>query len=382
MGTVYVLRYAERWETIHCDKTSEARAAALRKQIELHTGKVEDPKPKPRKAADEMALDIAIDRYIENRGQQRNWRKRTYRAYEQALQLFCQSCKKQRLDEVNGDDLRKFVAFLRKYKKSTREPYDDRSIWNHFNNVVTFLNAHGKRNLVESRDWPKYEEKKVKPFDEADLGRLLQFADEDEQDVLEFYLGIGFRNGEGEHLEWPDIDLRNKEVHVYSKRDRFGWEVKDSEQRIVGISDRLAERLAARHKRHPGNGLVFPNTLGKPDKHLLRIIKRVALRAGLNCGKCAGTHERKRVTCSTHPVCHRWILRTMRKTWATFQVRSGADPVTVKEDLGHSSLVTTLGYLSAEDRRCATRRAQINAADARVRKYTEKYTEQNDSLLQ
>jgi hypothetical protein len=56
----------------------------------------------------------------------------------------------------------------------------------------------------------------------------------------------------------------------------------------------------------------------------------------------------------------------MRKTWATFQVRSGTDPVTVKDDLGHSSLVTTLGYLSAEDRRSAVRRAQINAADARV----------------
>ena len=201
------------------------------------------------------------------------------------------------------------------------------------------------------------------------LARLLQCADEDEADVLEFYLGVGFRNGEGEHIEWQDIDLRNKEVHIYSKRDTFGWEVKDSEERIVGICDRLAERMAARHTRHPGDGLVFPNSLGKPDKHLLRIIKRVALRAGLNCGKCAGTHERKRVTCRTHPVCRRWILHTMRKTWATFQVRSGADPVTVKEDLGHSSLVTTLGYLSAEDRRSAVRRAQINAADARVRQY-------------
>lgn len=59
----------------------------------------------------------------------------------------------------------------------------------------------------------------------------------------------------------------------------------------------------------------------------------------------------------------------MRKTWATFQSRSGADVRTIQQDLGHSSLVTTLNYLTAEDRRSAVRRAQINAADARVRQH-------------
>jgi len=42
--------------------------------------------------------------------------------------------------------------------------------------------------LVEQRDWPKYEKKKVKPYDEPDLAHLIQFADEDEADVIEFYL--------------------------------------------------------------------------------------------------------------------------------------------------------------------------------------------------
>jgi integrase len=66
----------------------------------------------------------------------------------------------------------------------------------------------------------------------------------------------------------------------------------------------------------------------------------------------------------------------MRKTWATYQVRSGVDPVTVQEDLGHSSLVTTLGYLSAEDRRSAVRRTQINAADERWRQHIEQHPTQ------
>jgi hypothetical protein len=92
-------------------------------------------------------------------------------------------------------------------------------------------------------------------------------------------------------VEWPDINLRTREVKVYSKRERYHWQVKDSEQRNIGINDKLAERLAARHKRCPGNGLVFPNRQGNPDTHLLRIIKRVALRPGLNCGQCVGSGE-------------------------------------------------------------------------------------------
>ncbi len=229
------------------------------------------------------------------------------------------------------------------------------------------MNAIGRRELIPQDEWPKYEEPKVVPYDPETMARLLQFADVEERDVLESFLGNGFRNGEWTHTEWPDIDLRNKEIHVYSKQERFGWQVKDSEQRIIGISDSLAQRLDARHKRHPGNGLVFPNTKGKPDKHLLRVIKRVALRAGLNCGQCMGTHERKRVSCATHPVCHKWIIHTMRKTWATIQNLIGVDRTTIQEHLGHSSADTTKRYLASIDRRSPRRREQINAAAALVR---------------
>jgi integrase/recombinase XerD len=325
------------------------------------------------KEKDTGALDVLVDKYLDvqdGRAAQRNWRKHTLQCYRLGLKLFMQSCMpKTRLEEIDGDDLRNFKVFLRKYRTKLDKPYDDRSIWNHFNNVVSFISANRKRNLVEARDWPKFEKKKVTCYDEADLERLLQFADENEADVLRFFLGVGFRKRGGTHVEWVDIDFKNREIHIYSKREKFRWQVKDSEQRIVGISERLAERLTVRHKRHPGNGLVAPNTMGKPDKHLLRVIKRVALRAGLNCGKCTGIQERKRVTCLIDPVCRKWIIHTARKNLATFQHREGTDVRTIQQDLGHSSLVTTLNYLEAEDRRSAVRRAQINAADARVRQF-------------
>jgi len=314
-----------------------------------------------------VTVESAISMYLTTgKAAEKDWRKHTLQCYTLALKLFRESCKKTFLEEIDGDDLRQFKIFLRSQKTSIGKNIDPRTVWNHFNNVVGFLNSYGRKELIPQSEWPKYEEKEVVSYDPEKLERLLKFADVDETDVIEFFLGVGFRNGEGTHIEWHDIDLRNKEVHVYSKRERFDWQVKDSEQRIIGISDRLAERLNARHKRHPGDGLVFANSRGNPDKHLLRVIKRVAFRAGLNCGQCMGTYERKRVSCSTHPVCRKWVVHTFRKTWATFQARIGTPVPTIKDDLGHSSLATTQKYLASEERRSPTRRQQINAADALV----------------
>jgi integrase len=271
------------------------------------------------------------------------------------------------LHEIDADDLRTFKIFLRAQRTSTGKKIEPRTTYNHFLNVISFLNSYGRRDIIPQSEWPVYEEKKVVAYDPDAMNRLLQFADEDEADVIEFFLGIGFRNGEGTHLEWVDIDLKNSEVHTYSKQVKYGWKVKDCEERIIGISDNLVSRLAARHRRHPGSGLVFANTKGKPDKHLLRIVKRVALRAKLNCGQCTATHERKRVSCATHAVCRRWIVHTLRKTWATFQARIGTPLPTIRQDLGHSSVETTMRYLAADDRSSERRRRQINAADALVR---------------
>jgi len=111
---------------------------------------------------------------------------------------------------------------------------------------------------------------------------------------------------------------------------------------------------------------VFPNSSGNPDTHLLRIIKQVAFRAGLNCGQCVGTHQRKRMSCAEAPVCRKWILHTMRKTWASFQDRIRTDFATIQRELGHSSPVTTRKYLAAQDHNTPRRREQINAAAALV----------------
>jgi hypothetical protein len=122
MGTIYVLRYAGKWETLKdCPGTTEARVAAKRKEIELFTVGIEQPRLK-HKAQNARAIDVLIDKYLSERAVQRNWRKHTQQAYALGLKLFLQSLKpsgKTMLDEIEGDDLRNYAAYLRKYRTSS-----------------------------------------------------------------------------------------------------------------------------------------------------------------------------------------------------------------------------------------------------------------------
>jgi integrase/recombinase XerD len=95
------------------------------------------------------------------------------------------------------------------------------------------------------------------------------------------------------HTEWHDIDFNQMEVSICLKEQKYRWRVKDKEKSIVRVLDALVERLRDRRRRHPNDMLVFENRNGGPDVQLLRSIKRLALRAGLNCGHCVAKPKQK-----------------------------------------------------------------------------------------
>ena len=72
--------------------------------------------------------------------------------------------------------------------------------------------------------------------------------------------------------------------------------------------------------------LLFPNSLGKPDLHLLRILKRVSRKAGLS---------------------GRIDLHKFRATAATRWHANGMNIQDVKAFLGHRDIQTTMKYLAA-----------------------------------
>ena len=65
---------------------------------------------------------------------------KTLAAYSTALSYFTESCPKLYLEDIERKDLLKFSAFLRDEKEQA-----PRSVYNKFENVMTFLKAHGIR---------------------------------------------------------------------------------------------------------------------------------------------------------------------------------------------------------------------------------------------
>ena len=76
---------------------------------------------------------------------------KTLAAYRTALNYFTESCPKLYLEDLERRDLLKFSAFLRDEKE-----LHPRTVYNKFENVMSFLKAQGIRGLVGKNDWPRY----------------------------------------------------------------------------------------------------------------------------------------------------------------------------------------------------------------------------------
>ncbi len=97
-------------------------------------------------------------------------------AYTTALNYFTESCPKIYLQDIDRTDLLKFCAFLSDKKK--RAP---RSVYNKFENVMTFLKANGIRGLVGKNDWPRYTEEEAEMYEPAELDKLFKACDAEER---------------------------------------------------------------------------------------------------------------------------------------------------------------------------------------------------------
>jgi len=174
-------------------------------------------------------------------------------AYTTALNYFTESCPKLYLQDIERADLLKFSAFLRDKKKQA-----PRSVYNKFENVMTFLKANRIRGLVGKNDWPRYTEEEPKMYEKAELTKLLAACDVEERLWYEFFLMTGMREQEVMYTYWSDVNFAASTVRVSHKPDR-GWTPKAYKEREVPIPSKLAKGLKAwKAKADKTCGLVFP----------------------------------------------------------------------------------------------------------------------------
>src|SRR5579862_4998789 len=66
----------------------------------------------------------------------------------------------------------------------------------------------------------------------------------------------GVREQEAMHLEWSDIDTERKTLKLQSKIKRWGFRMKDFEERELPLTDDLLERLMGYKRDHAEPGTL------------------------------------------------------------------------------------------------------------------------------
>ena len=330
-------------------KDAQDAADALPDVIEAQSKNLTLDELEESRNASRLLIRTAVETYLE---QKKSKAPRTVVAYRFVLNQFMSSIGKVRfMDEITPDVLRGFKRTME------AEGFAGKTIDTRLNILYFLLKKNGVTARLPKDEMPTIEDEPAVPFSEEELEKLLAAMNEEEKIRYKFFLGTAARDREVTFAAWNDINFEKKTFTVRSKPD-VGFTVKNHESRTMRIPSSLVELLKERRKHAPHERWIFVNEEGRPDNHFLRKLKRIALRAGVNCGQCRTTlrigkyqsdKKEQEVTCKTHPVCEHIFLHRLRKTCATRWQEHGVPIRTIQAWLGHKNLETTMIYLGVTD---------------------------------
>jgi integrase len=250
------------------------------------------------------------------------------------LEEFAKFCGKVYVEQITRTDLiayRNHLLDAGKAQVTALNKLMSVTTWLKKNTVVAITG------LLKAEDWPKKPDTEPSPYSDAEQEAMMEAASYEERLLLRFFLGTGMREQEVAHAELSDI--KDNYIQVQAK-PQYGWSPKtDAGTRKIPLGDRLLADL----RNHCSSGLLFPNTNTlRPEGHYLRIIKKIAERAGV---VGAG--------------CHRF-----RDTFATEQVRARVlDLRDIAKIMGHENLEMMKLYAAFVDLESEQARKAANVSD-------------------
>jgi integrase/recombinase XerC len=266
-----------------------------------------------------------IERFLSQMTAEQNISDHTFRAYKEDLQSFFEFVKKDP-EKVDNLDIRDYMTSL--YMKGLTKTTIGRRLAA-IRSFYRFMHLEGHVNTNPARvvATPKAQ-KKLPDFLDIDEATTLMEVSEGlgficirDKAILELLYSSGLRVSELVGLNIGDIDTRTSWV-VRAKG-------KGKKERIVPIGQKakeaLEEYLIERALKNKYAEAMFLNKEGKrlTDRSVRRIVDKYQQQAGIK----------------RHISPH-----TLRHTFATHMLQSGADLRSIQEMLGHSSLSTTQKY--------------------------------------
>jgi len=290
--------------------------------------------------------DPTFNEYLDNwliTFKKKSVRERTYKGYEYILDQYVRPrLGKYRLTELTT------LLIQKTYNHLTDSGYSPRTINFAHTLIKEALDQaidakHINYNPAVKTRRPAKVKPAPKSFTAEQAERFIREAKTDSRGILFWFaLAIGARPEEYLALQWPDLDLEKREVHIVRSiwwKKGEGWKIEEvktqSSIRTISFNSTVANALK-RHKtaqqkarmkmgkKYQNNNLVFATSLGTPLhfrnltlRHLAPIMKRAEIPAPVN-------------------------LYRLRHSFVTLSLLSGADLKSVSRAAGHSTVAFTM----------------------------------------
>lgn len=289
---------------------------------------------------DRTKLDQNIEDFLEYCEIEKNQSPRTITNYKHYLDRFSQWGKENQIKSPASIDLskiKKYRVYLNRLDSSLKKKTQNY----HIIALRAFLKYLAKNNIKtltpEQIELGKQESREISFLEEEELDRLFSTPNTNniiglrDKAILELLFSTGLRVSELASLDKNKINISRREISVRGKGGKI---------RMVFVSESAKSALRNYlEKRSDSSKAVFishyrknnhnRNTIQKlTPRSIQRIIKKYTQKAGIT----------KKVT-----------PHTLRHTFGTDLLRSGADLRAVQKLLGHSSITTTQIYTHVTD---------------------------------
>lgn len=283
-------------------------------------------------------MDKLINQFIEYLEYEKGYSKKTIISYENDLELFNIFLKENKITNIERIDyntIRKYLSHMHDNK------YEASSISRKISTLRTFFKYNLKEKNIKNNPMtlisnPKKEKKLPKYLNYEEMEKLLNSIDTSELDgirdrlIIELLYSTGIRVSELVNIKIKDIKIKENQINILGKGNK---------ERIVLFGNKaqesIKEYLNAYKELFKGNIYNSYLLINKKGKQLTTnkielIVKDVLRKSAL------------KLNISPH---------TLRHTFATHMLDSGADLKSVQELLGHENLKTTAIYTHVSNER-------------------------------